>query len=115
MSQLHLTSRQRHRLRRQLSAAEDVRLFRRTLAVLEFDYGFDTGFYGQRLWEGHLKGDGPSAAFLWVSSTVIPPSDWLIRMCGPTLSWSLWGQRFSCPRGPWHSMFHDLADTRVHT
>jgi transposase len=39
MSQLHLTSWQRHRLRRQLSATEDVRLFRRTLAVLEFDYG----------------------------------------------------------------------------
>lgn len=39
MSQLHLTSRQRHRLRRQLSATEDVRLFRRTLAVLESDYG----------------------------------------------------------------------------
>src|SRR5947209_8563784 len=39
MSQLPLSSRQRHRLRRQLAAAEDVRLFRRTLAVLEFDYG----------------------------------------------------------------------------
>ena len=39
MSQLHLTSRQRHRLRRHLSTTEDVRLFRRTLAVLEFDYG----------------------------------------------------------------------------
>jgi transposase len=39
MSQLNLTSWQRHRLLRQLSATEDVRLFRRTLAVLEFDYG----------------------------------------------------------------------------
>src|ERR671923_1241138 len=39
MSQLHLTPWQRHRLRRQLSATEDVRLFRRALAVLEFDYG----------------------------------------------------------------------------
>lgn len=39
MSQLHLTSWQRHRLRRQLAAAEDVRLYRRTLAVLEFDHG----------------------------------------------------------------------------
>jgi transposase len=39
MSQLDLTSGQRHRLRRQLSATQDVRLFRRTLAVLEFDYG----------------------------------------------------------------------------
>ena len=39
MSQLDLTSWQRHRLRRQLSVTEDVRLFRRTLAVLEFDYG----------------------------------------------------------------------------
>jgi transposase len=39
MSQLHLTSWQRHRLRRQLSEAEDVRLFRRTLALLELDYG----------------------------------------------------------------------------
>jgi len=39
MSQLNLTSWQRCRLRRQLSATEDVRLFRRTLAVLEFDHG----------------------------------------------------------------------------
>lgn len=39
MSQLHLTSWQRHRLRQQLAATEDGRLFRRTLAVLEFDYG----------------------------------------------------------------------------
>ena len=39
MSQLNLTSWQRHRLRRQLAATEDVRLYRRTLAVLEFDYG----------------------------------------------------------------------------
>lgn len=39
MSQLDLTPWQRHRLRRQLSATEDVRLFRRTLAVLEFDHG----------------------------------------------------------------------------
>jgi transposase len=39
MSQLNLTSWQRHRLRRQLAAAKDVGLFRRTLAVLEFDHG----------------------------------------------------------------------------
>jgi transposase len=39
MSQLHLTSWQRHRLRQQLTATEDVRLFRRTLAVLELDHG----------------------------------------------------------------------------
>lgn len=39
MSQFHLTTWQRHRLRRQLAEAEDVRLYRRTLAVLEFDYG----------------------------------------------------------------------------
>ena len=39
MGQLDLTSWQRHRLRRQLAATEDVRLFRRTLAVLEFDHG----------------------------------------------------------------------------
>jgi transposase len=39
MSQLNLTSWQRHRLQQQLSATEDVRLFRRTLAVLEFDHG----------------------------------------------------------------------------
>ena len=39
MSQLNLTSWQRHRLRRQLSATEDVRLFRRTLAILELDSG----------------------------------------------------------------------------
>jgi transposase len=39
MSQLNLTSWQRHRLRRQLAATKDVGLFRRTLAVLEFDRG----------------------------------------------------------------------------
>jgi transposase len=39
MSRLNLTSWQRQRLRRQLSDAEDVRLFRRTLAILEFDHG----------------------------------------------------------------------------
>jgi transposase len=39
MSQLHLTSWQRHRLRRQLAATDDVRLFRRTLAIRELDYG----------------------------------------------------------------------------
>jgi transposase len=39
MSRLNLTSWQRRRLRRQLAATRDARLFRRTLAVLEFDHG----------------------------------------------------------------------------
>ena len=39
MSRLDLTSWQRRRLRRQLAEARDARLFRRTLAVLEFDHG----------------------------------------------------------------------------
>ncbi len=39
MSRLNLTSRQRRRLRRQLAETRDARLFRRTLAVLEFDHG----------------------------------------------------------------------------
>lgn len=39
MSRLHLTSWQRQRLRRQLADTRDARLFRRTLAVLEFDHG----------------------------------------------------------------------------
>src|SRR5947209_1447929 len=39
MSQLNLTSWQRRRLRRQLAETQDVRLFQRTLAVLEFDHG----------------------------------------------------------------------------
>lgn len=39
MSRLNLTSWQRRRLRRQLAETPDVRVFRRTLAVLEFDYG----------------------------------------------------------------------------
>lgn len=39
MSQLNLTSWQRQRLRRQLAETRDARLFRRTLAVLEFDHG----------------------------------------------------------------------------
>jgi transposase len=39
MSRLNLTSWQRRRLRRQLAQTRDARLFRRTLAVLEFDHG----------------------------------------------------------------------------
>src|SRR5438874_10369941 len=39
MSRLNLTSWQRQRLRRQLAETRDARLFRRTLAVLEFDHG----------------------------------------------------------------------------
>jgi transposase len=39
MSQLQLTYHQRRRLRRQLALATDARLYRRTLAVLEFDRG----------------------------------------------------------------------------
>src|SRR5512147_1536949 len=39
MSRLQLTSWQRRRLRRQLAETRDARLFRRTLAVLEFDHG----------------------------------------------------------------------------
>jgi len=39
MSRLNLTSWQRRRLRRQLAEAQDARLYRRTLAVLEFDLG----------------------------------------------------------------------------
>src|SRR5262249_23500317 len=43
MSRLDLTSWQRGRLRRQLSQARDARLYRRTLAVLEFDRGRSAG------------------------------------------------------------------------
>src|SRR5436305_13113559 len=39
MSRLNLTSWQRQRLRRQLAHTPDARLFRKTLAVLEFDHG----------------------------------------------------------------------------
>src|SRR5512143_3245690 len=39
MSRLKLTSWQRRRLRRQLAETRDAHLFRRTLAVLEFDHG----------------------------------------------------------------------------
>jgi transposase len=39
MSRLELTSWQRRRLRRQLAETRDARLYRRTLAVLEFDHG----------------------------------------------------------------------------
>jgi transposase len=39
MSRLHLTAPQRRCLRQQLAQAEDVRLYRRTLAVLECDRG----------------------------------------------------------------------------
>src|SRR5438552_9924605 len=39
MSRLNLTSWQRQRLRRQLTETADARLFRRIVAVVEFDYG----------------------------------------------------------------------------
>src|SRR4051812_45952543 len=39
MSRLELTPWQRRRLRRQLAETHDARLYRRTLAVLEFDHG----------------------------------------------------------------------------
>jgi transposase len=39
MSRLKITKEQRHHLRRQLQQAQDLRLYRRTLAVLEFDEG----------------------------------------------------------------------------
>src|SRR5436190_11314521 len=39
MSRLQLSYWQRRRLRRQLKAAEDARVLRRTLAILEFDRG----------------------------------------------------------------------------
>jgi transposase len=39
MSRLNLTPWQRRRLRRQLKETRDARLYRRTLAVLEFDHG----------------------------------------------------------------------------
>ena len=39
MSRLNLTSWQRQRLRRQLAETRDARVYRRTLAVLEFDAG----------------------------------------------------------------------------
>jgi transposase len=39
MSQLNLTTWQRRRMQRQLRGTRDVALYRRTLAVLEFDHG----------------------------------------------------------------------------
>ena len=39
MSRLNLTPWQRRRLRRQLAQTRDARLYRKTLAVLEFDHG----------------------------------------------------------------------------
>lgn len=39
MSRLKITNEQRHHLRRQLQQARDLRLYRRTLAVLQFDEG----------------------------------------------------------------------------
>jgi transposase len=49
MSRLHLTSWQRQRLRRQLNETHDARLFRRTLAVLEFDRGLSAADIAHRL------------------------------------------------------------------
>ena len=39
MKRLHLSSQQRHQLERQLKSSRDVRLYRRTLAILEYDRG----------------------------------------------------------------------------
>src|SRR5262245_2578022 len=71
MSHLDLTSWQRQRLRRQLSATADVRLFRRLLAVLECDYGRPVadiarmlGVTGQTVYnwiEAYTEGGGPAA------------------------------------------------------
>lgn len=49
MSRLPLTSWQRSRLRRQLSETRDARLYRRTLAVLEFDHGRSAADIGRML------------------------------------------------------------------
>ena len=39
MDRLHLSSRQRHQLEKQLKSSHDVRVYRRTLAILEYDRG----------------------------------------------------------------------------
>jgi transposase len=49
MSLFSLTAKQRHRLEHQLKGARDVRLYRRTLAVLEYDRGQSVVQIAQRL------------------------------------------------------------------
>ena len=71
MSRLKLTSWQRRRLRRQLAETRDARLYRRTLAVLEFDYGRSAADIARMLgvtrkciydWVGaYLKGRDPAS------------------------------------------------------
>ncbi len=62
MSRLKLTSWQRQRLRRQLADTEDARLFRRTLAVLEFDFGRPAADIARML------GVTRQSVYLWVEA-----------------------------------------------
>jgi transposase len=62
MSRLHLTSWQRQRLRRQLADTADARLYRRTLAVLEFDFGRPAADIARML------GVTRQSVYLWVET-----------------------------------------------
>src|SRR5262245_26584142 len=62
MSRLNLTSWQRQRLRSQLAATRDMRLYRRTLAVLEFDHGRSAADIARML------GVTPQSVYNWVEA-----------------------------------------------
>lgn len=62
MEGLKLTSRQRQRLRKQLKEAQDARLYRRTLAVLEVDRGRSIAQVAQTL------GVTRQSVYNWVAS-----------------------------------------------
>ena len=77
-----LTQRQRSRLRRQLATTTDVRLYRRTLAVLELDRGRSATEVAEMLgvtrqsvhnWAGLFTRDHDPSA--WPTGPVGPPAD----------------------------------------
>src|SRR5436190_23145576 len=63
MSRLQLTSWQRRRLRRQLAETRDARLYRRTLAVLEYDRGRPAAEVARML------GVARQSVHIWVEAT----------------------------------------------
>ena len=63
MSRLNLTSWQRRRLRRQLAETREARLFRKTLAVLEFDHGRSAADIARMLFPSDpVRDEAPPAA-----------------------------------------------------
>ena len=99
MDRLHLTSWQRRRLRRQLREACDVRLFRRTLAVLEFDQGRSAADIARMLGVTRQTVHNWLAAF-----ATTPPPDTLAEGerpgqpdCWTRTTWNCWSRCWTLP------------------